>query len=51
MAIFSQTNLEKADFTTAFNYQIDPEQNRMKKARFSPEGIAGLLVKYKIVIE
>lgn len=51
MAIFSQTNLEKADFTSAVNYQIDPEQNRLKKARFSLSGVPGLLGKYSIEIE
>ena len=51
LAVFSQANLEKADFTNAINYQIDPEQNRIKKARFSQSGLAGLLVKYNIVIE
>jgi len=50
-AIFHKTMLEKADFRTAFNYSIDPEQNRIKKARFSSMGIVGLLDKYGIVIE
>ncbi|WP_291125797.1 pentapeptide repeat-containing protein [Flavobacterium sp. UBA6031] len=50
-AIFHKTNLEKADFLTSFNYSIDPEQNRIKKARFSRMGIIGLLDKYGIEIE
>lgn len=50
-AVFENTNLEKTDFRTAFNYTLDPEVNRMKKARFSLSGVAGLLVKYGIVIE
>jgi uncharacterized protein YjbI with pentapeptide repeats len=49
-AIFAQTNLEKVDFRTAYNYTIDPEQNRLKKAQFSKEGILGLLKKYGIVV-
>ena len=48
---FSKTNLEKADFRTSFNYSIDPEHNRIKKAKFSPAGLAGLLEKYDIEIE
>ena len=50
-AIFDNTILEKADFCTSFNYLIDPETNRIKKARFSQAGIAGLLAKYDIEIE
>ena len=50
-AIFDHTVLEKADFRTSYNYSIDPEINRMKKARFSISGISGLLDKYDIDIE
>jgi uncharacterized protein YjbI with pentapeptide repeats len=50
-AKFEMTNLEKADLSTSFNYSIDPENNRIKKAKFSMEGIAGLLDKYDIEIE
>lgn len=49
--IFHRTNLEKTDFRTSFHYSIDPEINRIKKARFSKAGIAGLLDKYAIEIE
>lgn len=50
-AVFEQTNLTGANFTTAFNFSIDPELNRLKKARFSQYGLAGLLNKYGITIE
>ena len=50
-AIFQKTILEKADFRTSFNYSIDPEQNRITKARFSRMGVMGLLDKYRIEIE
>jgi len=50
-AIFNDTILAGADFTTAYNYKIDPEFNPMKKAKFSSQGIAGLLDKYDIKIE
>ena len=49
-ATFDHTNLEKADFRTAVNYSIDPEKNKIKKAKFSQTGIAGLLDKYDIDI-
>jgi uncharacterized protein YjbI with pentapeptide repeats len=50
-ALFFHTNLEKADFRTAYNYSISPENNRLRKARFSMHGIAGLLDAYDINIE
>jgi uncharacterized protein YjbI with pentapeptide repeats len=50
-ATFDNTNLEKTSFSTAFNYSIDPEINRIKKAKFSVPGVLGLLNKYDIVIE
>jgi fluoroquinolone resistance protein len=50
-AVFMRSILENADFRTAYNYQLDPEQNKIKKARFSQTGIAGLLVKYQLKIE
>jgi uncharacterized protein YjbI with pentapeptide repeats len=50
-AIFNDTLLAGVDFTTAYNYKIDPEFNPMKKAKFSNQGIAGLLDKYDIKIE
>jgi uncharacterized protein YjbI with pentapeptide repeats len=49
-AIFQNTLLERADFRTAWNYSIDPELNRVKKAKFSINGLAGLLGKYDLEI-
>lgn len=50
-AIFDETILAAANFTTAYNYKIDPENNPMRKAKFSIAGIPGLLEKYDIKIE
>lgn len=50
-SIFVHSILDKADLRTAYNYSIDPENNRLKKARFSILGISGLLDKYDIVIQ
>jgi uncharacterized protein YjbI with pentapeptide repeats len=50
-SIFHKTNLEKTDFRTSFLYSIDPELNKLKKARFSRMGVVGLLDKYGIDIE
>lgn len=48
---FENTVLEKSDLRSSFNYSIDPELNRIKKAKFSLTGITGLLDKYDIEIE
>lgn len=50
-AMFEQTNLEKADLRTAINFSIDPENNKLKKAKFSAAALSGLLHKYDLVIE
>lgn len=50
-ARFDRTVLEKADFRMAINYSIDPETNKLKKARFALSGLAGLLDKYDLRIE
>jgi uncharacterized protein YjbI with pentapeptide repeats len=50
-AIFQNTVLENADLRSAHNFSIDPEMNRISKAKFSVEGLAGLLDKYDIKIE
>ncbi len=50
-ARFIQTNLEKADFRHAINYGIDPTQNKLKKAQFSPDGLDGLLTVFGIVVK
>jgi len=50
-AIFENAVLEKVDFRTSYNFSIDPENNRIAKAKFSQAGIAGLLDKYDIEIE
>ncbi len=50
-AIFNDTQLAGVDFLTAREYKIDPEFNPMRKAKFSTQGIIGLLDKYDIKIE
>ncbi len=50
-SFFQHSILEKADFRSALNYSIDPELNRIKKARFAVSGVAGLLDKYQIIVE
>lgn len=50
-ATFENTILEKADLRTSYGYSINPEINRIKKAKFSLSGLPGLLDKYDIEIE
>ena len=50
-AIFENTNLTKADFYSSFDYSLDPETNRLKKAIFSRQNVLGLLQKYEIIIK
>ncbi|WP_026837235.1 pentapeptide repeat-containing protein [Gillisia sp. JM1] len=49
-AIFERSNLEKANFSTAINYSINPENNKVKGASFSIPAVTGLLDKYKLKI-
>ncbi|MGV3642296.1 MAG: pentapeptide repeat-containing protein [Adhaeribacter sp.] len=48
--LFNRSILNKADFRTASHYLIDLELNQAKKARFSADGLQGLLAKYDLVI-
>jgi fluoroquinolone resistance protein len=50
-AIFDQTNLLKADFRTAENFIINPENNNITKAKFSKHNLLGLLTHFNIDIE
>lgn len=50
-AAFVNSNLEKSDFRSAVHFTIDPEANRIRGAKFSAAGLAGLLSKHEIVIE
>ena len=50
-ASFDRTNLEQTDFRTAFNFAFNPDNNKMKGARFSPSNLSGLLLHHKIIID
>jgi uncharacterized protein YjbI with pentapeptide repeats len=49
-ATFEKTNIEKVDFRTSYNYTINLDRNKAKKARFSQSGLPGLLTQYDIDI-
>jgi len=50
-AIFERSIVEKSDFRSSFNYVIDPEMNKIKKAKFSMPEVLGLLRKYNIEVK
>jgi len=49
-ANFHRTNLEKADFRKSHGFIIDPETNRVRKAKFDLLSLPGLLNKYQIEV-
>jgi uncharacterized protein YjbI with pentapeptide repeats len=49
--VFSRTILKEVDFRTARNFIIDPEDNNIRKAKFSQTGLAGLLNRYDLIID
>lgn len=49
-AMFERTILEGTDLREAVNYHLDPDNNRIRGAKFSQSGISGLLSKYGIEI-
>jgi len=49
-SLFNNTNLTTADLSRARNYQIDPENNVLKKAKFSLPEAMGLLYSMDIEI-
>jgi uncharacterized protein YjbI with pentapeptide repeats len=49
-AIFNQSNLSSVDFSNANNFSIDPELNRLKKAKFSLQSLPSLLSKHTIKV-
>jgi uncharacterized protein YjbI with pentapeptide repeats len=50
-ALFENCQLHETDFRTAYHYTIDPAKNRLKKTRFSREGLEGLLHSFDILVE
>lgn len=50
-ALFSYSNLERADFRSSVGYQISPLTNRLRKAKFSIDGVEGLLSAFDVVVE
>ncbi|WP_020600827.1 pentapeptide repeat-containing protein [Spirosoma panaciterrae] len=47
---FEGNDLSQVDFSSSYNLIISPEDNKLKKARFSLHNLPGLLTKYDLVI-
>ncbi len=50
-ALFQKSILEKADLRTSYGYILNPENNRVKWAKFSLEWLPGLLTKFDILVK
>ena len=50
-AVFENTKLVKTSFTSASNFDIDPDVNFLKSTKFNKQNLEGLLGKYDIIIE
>lgn len=49
-SLFQDTDIRKADFTSAINYSIHPERNKIRGARFAYPGLLGLLDAFQIKV-
>ncbi len=49
-SVFENSNLSKVNFISSYNFDINPELNILKKAKFSKENVIGLLSSYNIEI-
>lgn len=50
LAVFVDNTLIQTDFATAYNITLDPDKNKLKKARFSLDELPGLLTKYELIV-
>jgi uncharacterized protein YjbI with pentapeptide repeats len=48
---FNKAIANKANFKTSYNYNIDPEKTKIKKALFSFPEVKGLLFKHDLIIK
>jgi fluoroquinolone resistance protein len=49
-SVFNRTQLKEVDFSSAIHYIIDPETNNINRAKFSADGLSGLLTRYDLEI-
>lgn len=47
-ANFTKAKAEKADFYTSYNFDIDPDSTKLKKAIFAKDALEGLLKKHQL---
>ncbi|MBO0929704.1 pentapeptide repeat-containing protein [Fibrella aquatilis] len=51
LAKFGENNLTQVDFTSSYNIRLNPDDNKLKKAKFSLRHLPGLLSKYELDIK
>lgn len=49
--VFMRSILNSVNFASSCNFNIDPEKNILRKAKFSLDGLPGLLANYGIIVE
>jgi fluoroquinolone resistance protein len=50
-AVFMRSILSDVNFVSSYNFTIDPEKNLLRRAKFSLDGLPGLLANYGIIVE
>ncbi|WP_317899677.1 pentapeptide repeat-containing protein [Aurantibacillus circumpalustris] len=50
-ALFSNTNLSGVDLRSCHNFIIDPELNKIRRAKFMLSSLPSLLQRYEIIVE
>ncbi|MVM37821.1 pentapeptide repeat-containing protein [Spirosoma sp. HMF3257] len=49
-AKFDGNDLTQVDFSSSYNIELNPDENKVKKAKFSLQNLPGLLTKYDLII-
>ncbi|MBC3785074.1 pentapeptide repeat-containing protein [Spirosoma utsteinense] len=50
LAQFASNTLIQTDFSSSYNVSLDPDNNKLKKTKFSLHSLPGLLTKYDIIV-
>ncbi|ADB37539.1 pentapeptide repeat-containing protein [Spirosoma linguale] len=50
LTVFATNTLTQTDFSSSYNLSLDPDQNKIRKTKFSLHSLPGLLNKYDIIV-